>query len=307
MINDMAPRALLLAAAVVLAHGQAGPFRSGAELVRLTVTVTDREGHVVRGLPSDAFAVAEDGNPRPITQVAADAVPLTLVVALDLSASMQGRRIKSARTAVLALLDRLGPDDEFVVIGFSDRVVNVTDGTKDRAAVTRALGAAHPAGFTALYDGVNAGVRLLDRAAHTRKALVLISDGRDAVPIPLSMARQRVDVRGLAEAREATALRIVRRSEALLYAIAMNARDPLGQDVPALERLTDASGGFTVPATTDEAAVGAAERIGDELRVQYVLGFVPDHHDGEFHRVDVTLKGCDGCRARVRAGFIAAK
>jgi hypothetical protein len=54
----MAPRALLFAAAVLLAHGQARPFRSGAELVRLTVTVTDREGTVVRALPSDAFAIA---------------------------------------------------------------------------------------------------------------------------------------------------------------------------------------------------------------------------------------------------------
>jgi hypothetical protein len=99
----------------------------------------------------------------------------------------------------------------------------------------------------------------------------------------------------------------VRRSEALLYAVAMNVTSPEGQDVSALERLTAPTGGATVAAATDEAAVRAAERIGDELRVQYVLGFVPDHHDGKFHRVDVTLKGCDGCRARVRAGFIAAK
>jgi Ca-activated chloride channel homolog len=302
----MGPRTLLLAAAVSLAQGQA--FRSDAELVRLTVTVTDRDGHVVRALPSDAFAIAEDGNPRPIAQFAADTVPLTLVVALDLSTSMQGRRIKAARTAVLALLDRLGPDDEFVVIGFNDRVFNVTDGTTDRAAVTRALAAVHPGGPTALYDAVNVGVRLLDRAAQPRRTLLLISDGQDAVPTPPSMAYQRsADYRGLTDAREAAALGIVRRSEALVYAIAMNSKDRLGQDLPALERLTDAAGGATVPAATDEAAVGAAERIGDELRVQYVLGFVPDHHDGKFHRVDVTLKGCDGCRARVRAGFIAAR
>lgn len=304
----MAPRALLLAAAVILAQGQARPFRSGAELVRLTVTVTDRDGKVVRALPSDAFAITEDDIGRPIVQFAAETVPVTLVVALDFSTSMQGRRIASARAAVLALLDRLGPDDEFVVIGFNDRVFNVTDGTKDRAAVIRALAAAHPGGPTALYDAVNVGVRLLDRAAHNRKALMLISDGRDAVPSSLPPGQQRPgDDGGLTEVREAAALGIVRRSELLLYAIAMNVTSPEGQNVPALERLTAPTGGATVPVTTDEAAVGAAERIGDELRVQYVLGFVPDHHDGKFHRVDVTLKGCDGCRARARAGFIADK
>lgn len=306
--NHMAPKALLLVAAVILTQAQARPFRSGAELVRLTVTVTDREGNVVRALPVDAFAIAEDGIPRPIAKFAAETVPLTLVVALDLSTSMQGLRIAFARTAVLALLDRLGPDDEFVVIGFNDHVFNITDGTKDRAAVTRALAEARPGGATALYDAVNTGVRLLDRAVHTRKTLLLISDGHDAVPTSLPPAQASIsDLRVGTEAREAAALQIVRRSEALLYAIAMNARNPLGQDVPALERLTGPTGGATVPAATDEAAVSAAERIGDELRVQYVLGFVPDHHDGKFHRVDVTLKGCDGCRARARAGFIAAK
>jgi hypothetical protein len=159
-----------------------------------------------------------------------------------------------------------------------------------------------------LYDAVNTGVRLLDRAAHPRKALLLISDGRDAVPTATLRAQPGVtNSRDAAKARETTALQTVRSSEALLYAIAMNAKDPLGQDVPALERLTEPTGGATLAAATDEGAVTAATRIGDELRVQYVLGFIPDHHDGEFHRVDVTLKGCEGCRARVRAGFIAAK
>jgi Ca-activated chloride channel homolog len=305
----MASKSLLLAAAVILAQTQASPFRSHAELVRLSVTVTDREGKIVPALRVEEFAVAEDGTPRRIDQFAAEAVPVTLVVGLDLSTSMQGRRITAARRAVLALLDRLGPDDEFVVIGFNDRVFTVTDGTKDRATVTRALEAAQPYGATALYDAVDTGVRLLDRAAHKRKALLLISDGRDAVPTSLSLVEQRrlTGYRSATEAREATVLQIVRRSEALLYAIAMNARDPFGPDVPALGRLTDPTGGTTVPAASDEAAVRAAERIGDELRVQYVLGFVPDHHDGGFHHVEVTLKRCDGCRVHVRAGFIAAR
>jgi Ca-activated chloride channel family protein len=175
--------------------------------------------------------------------------------------------------------------------------------------VTRALEAAHPYGATALYDAVDTGVRLLDRAAHKRKALLLISDGRDAVPTSLSLVEQRrlTGYRSATEAREVTALQMVRRSEALLYAIAMNARDPFGPDVPALGRLTDPTGGTTVPAASDEAAVRAAERISDELRMQYVLGFVPDHHDGAFHHVEVTLKRCDGCRVHVRAGFIAAR
>jgi VWFA-related protein len=302
-------RMLLLAAALGLVPAQSAPIRSGVDLVRLSVTVTDRDGQVVRGLTKDAFAVTEDAASRPVAQFAADRVPLTLVVALDLSTSMQGRRIEQARAAVLVLFDRLQPGDEFVVIGFNDTVFNITGGTKVRAEVSRALARAHPSGATALYDAVQAGVRLLDRGDRPRKALVIISDGRDAVPSsrPASMTMSQADERGLTEARESAAQLSVRRSEASLYAIALNADSPLGQDVPALERLTAPSGGITIPVGSDEAAAAAAARVGDELRGQYVLGFEPTAIDGRLHRVNVTVPSCGGCRARARAVYLAAR
>jgi hypothetical protein len=94
-------------------------------------------------------------------------------------------------------------------------------------------------------------------------------------------------------------------------AIAADAADAAPRqkiDPAALRRLTDPTGGSTIILRSDEAVVGAAERIGDELRQQYVLGFAPAHpHDGTFHRVQVTVGDCDKCRARARAGFVADK
>ena len=281
-------------------------FRSGTELVALNVTVTGEEGNVVRGLTQAAFAVAEDGKPQPIAQFAAEGVPLSLVVAIDASESMRGRRIEFARQAVLRLLDRLDSDDEFYVFGFNDRVFNVTRGTKNRDEVARALANVHPHGGTALYDAVPAGVQVLERARHRRRALVVISDGNDDVPTP-----RQLDARSIRDAREAEAIANVRRTEALVYAIGVNPRNGGGLerlDIAALDRLTKPTGGDTLLVASDDAVTSAAERLGDELRLQYVLGFQPAHPgDGKFHRVQVTVIDCDKCRARTRAGFIADK
>jgi hypothetical protein len=57
---------------------------------------------------------------------------------------------------------------------------------------------------------------------------------------------------------------------------------------------------------SDAGISEAAERIGAELRQQYVLGFPPAHPgDGKFHKVRVTVNGCGRCRVRVRSGYIA--
>ena len=70
--------------------------------------------------------------------------------------------------------------------------------------------------------------------------------------------------------------------------------------------LTDPSGGSTRIVETNAAIVAAAERIGDELRHQYVLGFTPAHPgDGKFHKVQVAVSGCPKCQVRTRAGYIA--
>lgn len=289
---------------VALLAAQTAPpaFRVRTDLVAMNVTVVDERGEVVRGLARDAFAVSEDGRSRPVEQFAAESVPLSLVIALDASSSMAGARFEYARQAVMRFLDRSGADDEFYVFGFGFQVFNITRGTKDRDEVARALADVHPYGSTALYDAVPAGVRALQRGKHQRRALVVISDGNDAVATP---PRPRESI--VTERRESFALDAVRRSEALVYAIGVDPPHATQKlNVGALERLTVPSGGATRIVATDAGILDAAERIGDELRYQYVIGFAPAHpRDGKFHRVRVSVPACATCRVRTRAGYIA--
>jgi hypothetical protein len=77
--------------------------------------------------------------------------------------------------------------------------------------------------------------------------------------------------------REAVALDALRHHEASVYAIGANSRQTklLPADRLALEKLTQRSGGDLLVVESEEGVAAAAERIGDELRFQYVFGLVP--------------------------------
>ena len=81
-------------------------YRSGVELVPLTVTVTNRAGEYVKGLTGSDFTVLEDGVPQPLAFFAAGTVPIvSLALVLDTSASM-------ARTMPLVRAAGQGPDPD---------------------------------------------------------------------------------------------------------------------------------------------------------------------------------------------------
>src|SRR5262245_9024776 len=92
------------------------PFRSGVALISITATVIDGEGHLVKGLPREAFEIFEDGEKQTVAEFTNERVPVGLGLLLDVSDSMFGKRIKDARAAVdRFLFDLLDASDEFFV------------------------------------------------------------------------------------------------------------------------------------------------------------------------------------------------
>ena len=85
-------------------------FQSGVDLISVTATVIDRDGHLVTGLPREAFEIYEDGERQAITQFTNERVPVSLAVLLDVSDSMYGQRLVDARAAVERFLFELLDD-----------------------------------------------------------------------------------------------------------------------------------------------------------------------------------------------------
>jgi Ca-activated chloride channel family protein len=188
--------------------GQGFSFRTGVNLINVTVTVTDEHGRFVPGLRAEDFEVYEDGERQAISQFDSERVPVSLGIALDTSGSMVGEKIAAARAALdRFLFDLLGPQDEVFLYRFDSRPDLIEGWTTDRRAVSQALGSVKPVGGTAMYDTVAEAIPLAQAGTQRKKALVVISDGND------TSSRTRV-----AELQQ-----MIRQTEVLVYAIGIDA------------------------------------------------------------------------------------
>jgi len=150
--------------------------------VSITVTVTDRQGHAVRGLTAGDFLVTDGGQAVELADFGPEDGrrdrPLSVAVLLDLSASMGGQ-VRRVEEAARALLAGLRPGDEVMVAKFNHQVTILMpftgslDGGADRL---RDVGRAH--GGTAIFRAI--GSTLLDlRDRPGRKVILVVSDGLD--------------------------------------------------------------------------------------------------------------------------------
>ena len=91
--------------------------------------------------------------PTPTTS--AKRQPATLVVVLDRSGSMAGGRLQAAQAALLNLVDRLDPADNFGVVAFDNdvRVVVSAGPLTDKASAKQAIAALGTGGSTNLSAG----------------------------------------------------------------------------------------------------------------------------------------------------------
>ncbi|MGQ4266931.1 vWA domain-containing protein [Nocardiopsis changdeensis] len=104
----------------------------------------------------------------------------TLQIVLDTSGSMHGGRLDGAVQALLGLIDRLDPSDDFGLVVFDTqaRVVVPCGPLADKPAVRRSVGALRAGGGTDLSSGLLRGIQEARRAGGERGAtLLLVSDG----------------------------------------------------------------------------------------------------------------------------------
>jgi len=222
-----------------------------------TVTVVDGSGQPVTGLTQESFAGSIDGVALPLQglQTTSDpGVGVAVVLAFDVSGSMQGAPIENARAAGRALVAQLGPTDQAAVIAFSDQTVVVQSFTQDKGVLNGAIDRLIVGGNTSLFAAVQESTRLADSAPLPRRAVVLLSDG--------------LDYGGIAVDPQA-ALASVETGSAVFMSIGLG--DAIDQDY--LARLAAAGRGQFRLAPTPEALTALYQETALVLRQQYVLTF----------------------------------
>jgi Ca-activated chloride channel family protein len=120
-----------------------------------------------------------------------------LVIVLDRSGSMEGRKLSDARQAVIRLLDQLGPEDRLALVTYSNGVqirselVPVNDA--NRRHLTAAVDQIHAGGGTNLGGGLGRGIDLLMRTpgAERQRKVILLSDGlaNQGITDPMALGR----------------------------------------------------------------------------------------------------------------------
>ena len=287
------------------AAAQSRAYRSGVELVPLTVTVTNRAGEYVKGLTGSDFTVLEDGVPQPLAFFAAGTVPIDLALVLDTSASM-ARTMPLVRAAAKGLIQTLRQGDRGAVLTVSGSVAMPQGLTGNGDALSAAIDALPADGRTALYDALYVALRELarERREHAevrRQVVVLLSDGLDNA--------SHVSADDVAST--------ARRVGASIYAIALsNSREPHhaspwdrveARAAFEMQTLASESGGRMFRPTSARELPQTYQAIANELASQYDLGYVPAGPvgGGSFRRVAVRVPPAVRAVARTRSGYYA--
>jgi len=106
-----------------------------------------------------------------------------MVIVLDRSGSMKGRKIKDARQAILNLLSRLSEKDRIALIAYSDGVQNYSGllnvSKANRKYLASIISGIQAAGATNLGSGLQEGINTLLSRNRNRNSgkVILISDG----------------------------------------------------------------------------------------------------------------------------------
>lgn len=308
MAHATSPRILVLAALLAFAASaettprapQAGPvFKAESRLVVLHVSVRDRSGRYVTGLTKDAFTVIDDGQPQAVEMFSADDVPATVGLLVDNSSSMAPSRERVIAASV-AFAGSSHPRDEVFVLTINEHVREAWPPTiiaespphVFAAAITSAITAR---GMTAIYDGILDGLRRVQRGAHTRQVLILVSDGGD------NASRARVE----------DVMREAHASDAVIYTVGLIDTLMADGNPRLLRRLARGTGGESFqPRRTDDVP-RAFESIARDIRSAYTLAYAPTQGTasaaGRRRTVRVYVRSQDGrpLRVRTRDGYFA--
>jgi VWFA-related protein len=292
--------ALSVLPARVTPPGQGTPtFSANSELVVLHVTVRDRKGAYVSGLPQEAFNVVEDGQAQTVRFFTDTDLPATIGLLIDSSGSMHQHRSRVI-SAASGFAAASHPQDEIFALAFNENVYTVlpgsapftNDGKVLRDALERTIGTR---GRTALYDGIAGGVDYLARGSRERKVLILLSDGGD------NASRSTRD----------EAVQKAQTSNAVVYTIGLIEEGSRDANPALLKELSQASGGESFRPKDAGAIEDALHRIAKDIRHTYTIGYASTNtaRDGVFRSVRVVVTAPPGrpLVVRSRTGYVAGK
>jgi len=273
-------------------------------LVRVPVSVKDRDGRYVADLKREEFQVYENGSEQKIVYFGGVEEPLSVVLLIDASCSIE--KPEDTKAAALAFIDQLRPADSVLPIAFGRNIYALlTESTTDHALLRERIlllpdGKQTPCdGATRLYDAVDFVIQHVLKQGSGRRAVILLTDGTDSnISRPGSF---------MSTLRDASELGVPFYSVRLLnkWRGPDNRFRGFPNDNPVeraknnffwrdidkyIDDLASLSGGRSFPMTQGGQLKDYFIQIGEELRHQYLLAYYPDTSKGEQQRRKIRVR-----------------
>jgi Ca-activated chloride channel homolog len=267
--------------------------------VNMLFTVTDKKGRFVTDLVKDDFQVFENKNQQTIAEFTAETdLPLRLGILIDTSNSIR-ERFKFEQEAANSFINSVVRPgrDKAMVVSFDTSAELVADLMDDTEKLQNAVRGLRPGGGTALFDAIFFACRdklAKDQPRHKfRRAIVVVSDGDD----------------NQSEYTRDQALEMAQKADVVIYAISTNVITGETDGDKILKYLTSETGGQTFFPFKVEDLEQSFENIANELRHQYNVFYRPEplRADGQYHTVDLRVKGRKDLVVRCRKGYYAPK
>jgi VWFA-related protein len=238
---------------------------------------------LVTGLQQEAFAIQEDGQKVDIQGLRLlTEEPVNIVLVLDTSANMSGPEMTDARSAAIAFISRLKPDDRLALVTYGVSAKNQVDElTTDHGKIVDIINnkiVATREASTCLYDAVHSALKMFTPQPAGSRAVVLLTNGRDETAAGANCSDHTAD-EVIANASEGEL-------RAPLYVIALGIEDDTEDDLKNVEILrgfANGTGGMYRDLSSSSTLANTVDDLSTLFRAQYILTYtstsVPGPHN----------------------------
>jgi len=274
-------------------------------LTNIFFTAADKNKRFINTLKAEDIRVLEDGQPQQIFTFQQNTdLPLSLAILIDTSASEE-RTLPELKFAAQSFLENVirPAKDEAAILSFTgettleqsftgslDRLRRAIDkvefvppsgyvgggvvvnGTPPISGTNQSL-----AGSTAIWDAVwvTSDEVIRDSAEHTRRAIILLTDGQD------TSSRMKMH----------EAIEHAQKVDAFIYAIGIGDRYTFNVEEGTLRKVAERTGGRAFFPSNERDLQEAFAQIQRDLREQYLVAYSPSNksRDGSYRRIDIEV------------------
>ena len=296
-------------------------IRVETNLTNILFTAADKQKRFVSNLKREDIRVFEDGVPQEIFTFQQNIdLPLSLAILIDTSISEQ-RTLPEEKAAARSFLETVIREnkDEAAVVSFTGEVTLEQGLTGNIGRLRRAIdqvefvepsgyigggvvvrGVPTPpisgsqqalAGSTAIWDAIwaTSNELLSDAAEHTRRAIILLTDGEDTI----------------SQVHMQDAINRALKADALIYAIGIGDRYQYGINEGALKKITEATGGRAYFPRNERELRDSFSQIQNDLREQYLVAYSSSNksRDGLFRHVAIEIVNPETPKENLRLNY----